>query len=139
MSKKQFKIKLNQNTRYRYGAETYLLGHEYSVNESTWEHLKESGKFTLVNVVEAKLKVKVDAAPEVEEEESGDEGLPNFRSKEDLANYALEEYGIEFEGSIKNFKMEDMRNRILETLALDAELAANEQEDEESKRGALAV
>lgn len=158
-------VTLVKGRTYRQGNNMYERGVEKQVDQKTAQYLRGTGRFTVggesfVPAVEKerparnhiKLSDKIDdkikkaftrmeaaqsGASELPKNSDNEFGIPNFRSKDDLAAYAEETFGV----TLGITKMAEMRETLINMLSKSQkELAANKAKtDAELEKGAVDV
>lgn len=111
---------LKKGSTYTYQRTKFVRGVPQSVDPATADYLSTVGRFDISGSKAAstkKVKIRKPDTSKVSKPATEEEGIPTFRSKQQLADYAKKEYGVEFEGDIKDLKMTDMKEDILEHIA----------------------
>lgn len=112
-------LKLIQGCSYTYRGKKYMKGEVKAVEDTIFAHLMGKGKF---EEVKASVKVRVTKPDDTDtEEETEVNEIPNFRSKQELADYAEEKHDLIFEDDLADMKMTDMREALEEHIVSQAE------------------
>ena len=113
-------VTLKKGLTFTYKEKRYMNGMSYTVDNETASYLESLGRFTVKGTeakdgskeLSKKVRIRKPDTSKVGEVDGAQEGVPVFRSKNQLAKYAEEEHGLKFDGDLKELKMDAMREEL---------------------------
>ena len=110
---KAHKLRLLMGKSYTYGKYVFTRGKCLSVDDDAFYYLvnlvvRRKPRFLDTTDGLPSARVIIKKPDHTKEDEPKEETVPTFRSKLELAEFALKTHGFKFEGDLKDLKMKDM-------------------------------